>query len=556
MRNNLIALCLILSLSPFAAAQADNGTGPDSLGYNSPFQKRPRDLKPPVAPVPAPGFNQIQNSNQNRPNPQNVQVNSKERDQIIHVLNRLTFGPSPHDIDAVQSMGLDAYIVQQLHPENVPEAQSVLDFTASSDALTKTPDALFIEYGGPAINAAIAQQNLEPKSDEAKMLQNKLFGDFQRQVVQDTTKAKLMRAIESPRQLQEVMVEFWFNHFNVYSPKGSVRYTLGAYERQAIRPFALGNFRDLVGATCHHAAMMDYLDNSSNSAPKIVGGNPVGPGLNENYARELMELHTLGVDGGYSQKDVIELARILTGLTISGHDGKTGVLKTETCDLGTYFNAKRHDFGDKVLLGQAIKGSGADEIEQTLDILCKSPATAKHICFKLAQYFVSDTPPPTLVKRLTAKYLSSNGDIKVVLNEIFHSKEFMDPADSYVKFKSPLRYIVSVVRATHAKVNDYNRLQQYLNSQGEPLYGCLTPDGYKNVKDAWLNPDALLHRANFAIDLSTGHFNGIDSSKIDARNLINTLGLHLSPGTQASIDKAPPNMKAAVLLGGPEFMLY
>ncbi len=597
MRKNLVILCLSLSLTlglmPQTDAKAEGQTDPYRLnrsflknqtllslqnltgaqpftppqaeGYNSPFAKRPLPTMPSPGRYQPPSQGSTGQNAQtaaakgpdpNRNQPLTLPPSNKQRDQIVHVLNRLTFGPSPHDIDAVQAMGIDAYIDQQLHPENIAEAQSILDFTGSSDALNKTPDALLLEYGGPAIQAAIAQQNLDPKSDEAKMLQNKLFGDYQRVVVQDTTKAKLMRAIESPRQLQEVMVEFWFNHFNIYSSKGNIRYTLGAYERQAIRPYALGSFRDLVGATCHHAAMMDYLDNSSNSAPKVVGDKTVGPGLNENYARELMELHTLGVDGGYSQKDVIELARILTGLTNAGHDGKTGALKTDSCDSGTYFNAKRHDFGDKVLLGQTIKGTGADEIDEALDLLCKSPATAKHISFQLAQYFVSDNPPPSLVKRLTAKFLASNGDIKIVLGELFHSKEFLDSANYDVKFKSPFRHIVSLVRATHAKVNDYNRLQQYLNSQGEPLYGCLTPDGYKNVKDAWLNPDALLHRANFAVDYATGHVNAIDSSSLDVRNIENTLNLKLGPGTLAAINQAPPNMKASVLLGSPEFMLY
>lgn len=539
-----------LSLTDLQLAQAQSFPG-----YNSPFQKRQNTVIARPNRIPD-GGNKAPETQSQAQYHSSESINSKSRAKILHVLNRLTFGPCPGDIEKVDKMGIDAYIDQQLHPENIPEAQSILDFTGSSDALTKTPDQLYQEYGNGAIVAAINAQNLDPKSDEAAMLRNKLFGDFNRQVLQDTTKSKLMRAVESPRQLQEVMVEFWFNHFNVYSAKGNIRYTLGAYERQAIRPYALGNFKDLVEATCHHAAMMDYLDNSSNSSPRLVKGKSVGPGLNENYARELMELHTLGVDGGYSQQDVIELARILTGLTNAGYDGKTGMLKTETCDSGTYFNSKRHDFGDKVLLGQKIKGSGADEIEQALDILCKSPATAKHISFQLAQYFVADNPPPSLVKKLSSKFQSTNGDIKEVLKELFRSKEFMAAANTNNKFKSPFHYIVSVLRASQAKVKDYNRLQQYLNSQGEPLYGCLTPDGYKNVKDAWLNPDALVHRANFAVDFSAGRFNGLDTSSLDVRNIENSLGWLMSPTTQNAIDQAPPNLKAGLAVGSPDFMVY
>jgi uncharacterized protein (DUF1800 family) len=556
LRKNLLYLCLTISLLPqVASVPAGAAASPETVKYNSPFQKRPaQEKEPPAAPAAQP----VREPARNTSAPPAASLDIKERENIVHVLNRLTFGPSPRDIATVHTMGIDAYIEQQLHPETIPEPQTILDFTGSTDALTKTPDALFTEYSSPAINAAVStavtQQNLDPKSDEAKNLENKLQGDFQRQVIQDTVKNKLMRAIESPRQLQEVMTEFWFNHFNVYFYKGNIRYTLGAFERQALRPYALGKFRDLVGATCHHAAMMDYLDNSSNSAPVKVGNNMTG--LNENYARELMELHTLGVDGGYTQNDVIELARILTGLTVSGHDYHTGAIRTDSCDSGTFFNTKRHDFGDKVLLGKNIKGSGEDEIETALDMLCKSPATARHISFQLAQYFVCDNPPQALVKHLASKFLSSDGNIKVVLNELFHSKEFMDPANANVKFKSPLRYIVSVVRATHAKVTDYNRLAQFLNGQGEPLYSCLTPDGYKNVKDAWLNPDALLHRANFAIDFAAGHFNGVEGANTDVRSLENTLGIELGSGTQASIDKAPANAKAAVLLGSPEFMQY
>jgi len=451
-------------------------------------------------------------------------------------------------------MGLDNFIEEQLHPEKMREAQSVIDFVKTSDALTKNPDDLVLEYGNGAQNTILAEQGLDPKTTEGRTALGKIRGQYYKTILNDTTQAKIMGAVESPRQLQEVMTEFWFNHFNIYFAKGNDRLWIGAYEGQAIRPYALGKFRDLLGATCHHAAMLVYLDNSSNSAPKTVGNNTTG--LNENYARELMELHTLGVDGGYTQKDVIQMAHVLTGLTVAAHDGKTGELRSETNAFGSYFNPKRHDFGDKVVLGQTIQGTGADEVDRALDMLAREPATAHHICFQLAQYFVSDNPPKALVDRLSAKFLKSDGEIRDVLRELFYSPEFNDPANVYNKFKSPLRHMISILRATATRPQDFVRVQQYLRGQGEPIYGCLTPDGYKNVKEAWLNPDALLHRANFAIDYTTGHFKGADPGDLRAQDLEDTLDLPLAPATIAAIDKAPANLKPALLLGSPEFMLY
>jgi uncharacterized protein (DUF1800 family) len=543
LKENLLALYLALSLTPGAVlAQGSEGGRLKRAEALSAPQERFQ------------GSAQKQTLAVARTKEKKTPLPWTEKDQIVHVLNRLTFGPAPGDIEKVQAMGLDKYIEQQLHPQSIPEAQSVLDFVNSSDALTKPPDALVLEFGNGAVNTALAEQGLDPKTSDGKTAENKLRGKYYKQVLDDTVKAKILGALDSPRQLEEVMTEFWFNHFNIYSGKANDRLWLGAYEGQAIRPYALGKFRDLVGATCHHAAMLVYLDNSSNSAPKTVGNKSTG--LNENYARELMELHTLGVDGGYTQTDVIQLAHVLTGLTTAGHDGKTGELRTETNALGSYFNEKRHDFGDKVLLGQTIKGSGAGEIDQALDLLCRQPATAHHICYQLAQYFVCDSPPAPLVDRLASKFSQTDGDIKSVLRELFHSPEFMNPANANVKFKSPFRYIVSTMRATGAHPDDYTKVAQYLKLQGEPLYGCLTPDGYKNVREAWLNPDALLHRANFAVDYTTGHFRGVNPGQIDSADLYNTIGLRLAPATVGTIDQAPENLKAALLLGSPEFMLY
>ncbi len=466
MKRILLAISLAISLMPLAAsAQApDSGRLSRSAALDMPQGQFQR---------PRPKNGRAQNQSDSAPASikNGPTAHLSEQDKIVHVLNRLAFGPSPGDIKAVAAMGVDKYIDQQLHPENIDQAQSVLAFDNSSDALTKTPDDLVLEYGNGAVNAALAEQQLDPKSDEGKQAENKIRGKYFKQVINDTTQAKLLGAVESPRQLQEVMTEFWFNHFNIYSGKGNDRLWLGAYEGQAIRPFALGKFRDIVGATCHHAAMIVYLDNALNSAPKTVGNKTIG--LNENYARELMELHTLGVDGGYTQADVIQLAHVLTGLTVANHDGKTGELKSETNTFGSFFNAKRHDFGDKVVLGHTIAGSGAGEIDQALDLLCRQPATAHHICYQLAQYFVCDKPPEALVDRLSARFSQSDGDTRAVLKELFHSPEFWDPANNNAKFKTPFRYMVSVLRATGARPDDYTKVAQYLRSQGQPIYGCL-----------------------------------------------------------------------------------
>ncbi len=316
--------------------------------------------------------------------------------------------------------------------------------------------------------------------------------------MEQAVQARLWRAVESPRQLQEVMVDFWYNHFNVFAAKGLDHLWVGAYEEQAIRPYALGRFRDLLGATAHHPAMLFYLDNWQNTAPNSPGVRGKQQGLNENYARELMELHTLGVDGGYTQEDVIALARILTGWGLGrprGRDINKG---------GFFFDPKRHDFSDKVFLGQTIHGSGVAEGEEALDILARNPATARHISFELAQYFVADEPPSALVERLRKRFLDTDGDIRAVLDTLFHSPEFWDQKYYGNKFKTPYQYVVSAVRATDMKVVNVRPLYGMLMQLGMPLYGCLTPDGYKNTRDAWLNPDAMTRRIGFATALASG----------------------------------------------------
>jgi len=309
--------------------------------------------------------------------------------------------------------------------------------------------------------------------------------------------------------------------------------------------------------------MLFYLDNWQNTAPN---NRPRGrfKGLNENYARELMELHTLGVDGGYTQEDVITLAKIFTGWGFR----RPGPKLKNGYDF--YFNAKRHYFTDKVFLGQQIKGSGIAEGEQALDILAKHPAAARHLSYKLAQYFVADNPPKTLVDKLSKRYLATDGDIRSVLEKLFKSPEFWDKKYYNVKFKTPYQYVISSLRATDTPINDFPRINSILHRMGMPLYGNQSPDGYKNTQEAWLNPNGISWRLSFANTVGRGGLknrnrnnqknnnrkNQTRSSNkpIDFTELANTLGNNFSPKTQEVINESSPKQRAVIILGSPEFM--
>ena len=472
--------------------------------------------------------------------------------KVLHIINRLSFGPSPGEVQRVESIGVDRYIQEQLSPDSIPEPQNLTNQLSQLKTLKLNPVTLYRE------SQPIRQGNQKPSLEEMKAAR-----DRARLVMQQAVQARLLRATESPRQLQEVMVDFWYNHFNVYAGKGPDRFWVGSYEQEAIRPYVLGRFRDLVEATARHPAMLFYLDNWQNTAPGSPGARGRDQGLNENYARELMELHTLGVDGGYTQQDVMALARILTGWGYRPLNQPTG-------EDGSpfYFEPKRHDFSDKVFLGQTIKGSGAAEVKQAINILASSPATAHHISYQLAQYFVSDNPPDTLVKHLQERFLASDGNIREVLDTLFHSKEFWDSANFNAKFKTPLQYVVSAVRATGMEVNNTQPMLTILQELGMPVYGYLTPDGYKNTEEAWLNPDAMTRRISFATAIANGRvplsaMPPISQSKtnlrrpsqpVDAVKLATTLGNSFSAKTQSAIASSPPQLSAALILGSPEFM--
>ena len=474
--------------------------------------------------------------------------------RALHVLNRLGYGPKPGDVERVAAIGVDRYIATQLDPKTIPlpEAlsQRLLSLTATQ---TSARQAMAQFYEGQAA----ARQD-----DEAGKQQRREI--YERMSLQ-TAEARLARAIDSPRQLDEVMVDFWFNHFNVFSGKSLDRALIASYERDAIRPFAMGRFRDLLGATSRHPAMLFYLDNwlsvAPGSQPAQRGDNAAAPrpsGLNENFARELMELHTLGVDGGFSQKDVTELARMFTGWTFAP--------RAVRGDGDFQFDPRRHDNGEKFWLGQRISARGRDEGEWALDLLAAHPATARHISYKLAQYFVADQPPAALVDRLARRFQETQGDIRAVLGMLFASPEFRDPGAIGGKFKTPYQYVVSAARAADLRVLNVRPLLSTLAQLGMPLYGCQTPDGYKNTEAAWLNPDALTRRINFATALASGRLpldqpadgaaNRPDGAAVNAVQLLDTLGPSISARTRSTVGGSQPALRAALVLGSPDFMRH
>jgi len=385
------------------------------------------------------------------------------------------------------------------------------------------------------------------------------------------------------RQLEEVLVDFWFNHFNVFARKGQTEIYIGEYEREAIRPHVFGSFRELLGATAKSPAMLVYLDNWMSADPNATSrmANPRRPnaganrrgqarvgdqrppnpslparrsrgGLNENYARELLELHTLGVDGGYTQKDVVEVARAFTGWTVG-----------RPMDPGFRFAAQTHDRGEKKMLGHTIAaGGGIEDGEKVLDILAAHPATARHISFKLAQRFVSDAPPDDLVDRAAQTFTKTKGNLREVVRTIVTSPEFFEPAAYRSKVKTPFEFVVSALRATSADVRQATATVRALAGLGMPLYLCQPPTGYDEAAAAWVSSGALVNRMNFALALSGGQMRGVlvsgtaNGGLEEARQRIvrGALAGDVSSSTLETVAKAATAEQAvALVIGSPEF---
>jgi len=553
--------------------------------------------------------------------------------QVVHVLNRITFGPRPGDVAAVEKMGLRNYIEWQLHPETINDStveREVQPFEllqmSATDLMT-----LFTEEKKKRELKTQAKVRAAEGAQEGAMAARRERGDLQARMnavksvgaIGQLQAARIIRDADSQRQLQEVLVDFWGNHFNIDVKKGPCRVLKVVDDREVIRPHVLGKFRDLLEASARSPAMLFYLDNAENSVArqlnpqqlamqqaiiqKMTGDNdPVTPppagkkqgGINENYAREIMELHTLGVNGGYTQKDVQEVARCFTGWTI---DRQTGEF---------VFKPFRHDNGGKVVMGHEIPaGGGMKDGEMVLDILASHPATAPFISRELCQRFVSDDPPEALVVRIAGVFQKTGGDLRQVTEAILTSPEFLSPSSYRTKIKSPLEFAVSAVRATNSSIvaqdpppfdqgkpilegtatlgkeQAASRLaafgRQSLNwhvyELGEPLFACTPPTGYREDSKTWVSPGALIERLNFAMAL-TGQ--QVEDVRFDSKNIMSTVDLdkpeavlnqcadtllqdNLSAGTRQVLERAAlpkgdsktvdPSKLIALILGSPEF---
>jgi uncharacterized protein (DUF1800 family) len=595
---------------------------------------------------------------------------------ILHALNRLGYGPRPGEVARVKQMGLEKWIDQQLHPESVDD--SALDARLDRFPTLKMSSAkLLDEFPPPQIAAQRegvslaeyqkqqrervreAMQAMQAERDQSGSQEQgngenmapgtnpggngngaggidgfgrRMFDYEQvrtpRRIIGELSMAKATRAVYSERQLYEQMVDFWYNHFNVFADKGADRWLVTSFERDAIRPHAMGKFRDLLEATAKSPAMLFFLDNWLSADPvawsklqqereqripqrqRRMGGvfgrgpfggprlprnrplppnnsvaNPNNPnarqrqpqerGLNENYGRELMELHTLGVDGGYTQKDVIEVAKAVTGWTI----------RQPRRDPEFFFDERIHDNSVKTVLGHKIHAGGIKDGEEVLDLLARDPHTAHHISLEIAERFVSDNPPPALVDRMTRTYLKTGGDIREVLHTMIYSPEFWSRDAYRAKIKTPFELVVSAVRAVGADSDVPLPLVQWTNRIGEPLYLCLPPTGYSDKADVWVNTGALLNRLNFSLALAANRLRGVrvnladlltDPPAGDPRATLDRaiqvlLGGQVSPQTRATLEKqlADPEvlqatlddpvrhvnaaMIAGLVLGSPEF---
>jgi uncharacterized protein (DUF1800 family) len=558
-----------------------------------------------------------------------------EEQKILHVLNRLGYGARPGDVEKVRQIGLEKYIEQQLSPEKIgdsvaenkvkhlevlrlsnaeifakyPNQNAVLEIVARENGLQRRELRADLRQdreekrNAAASTEAMKNGNQPPNqanlsADERRTYQQRVAeiyreNDLKRpqQITQQLNASRILRAVYSERQLNEQMVDFWTNHFNVFAGKAAVRWFLPEYDRAVIRPHAMGNFRDLLATTAKSPAMLFFLDNYQSVAENnnqngqanrrqqriAENGGKIPPrmlqrlreqypnasdaeieqrvkrqqqqaqnrqrrGINENYARELMELHTLGVDGGYTQKDIQEIARAFTGWTIVdprgyrraaariiGEEGEKigrGMQRLaglpEDAASGTfYFNERQHDKGEKTVLGQKIPaGGGIEDGLKVIDILVKHPSTAKFIARKLAVKFVNDNPSEALVNRVADAFQKSNGDIKTTLRALFNSPEFFAPENYRAKIKTPFEVLASALRAVNAETNASPALQAMLAKMGEPLYGYQAPTGYPDTAEDWVNTGALLERLNYGLALSANRIPGtrIDLTKFVGRD--------------------------------------
>jgi uncharacterized protein (DUF1800 family) len=490
--------------------------------------------------------------------PQSQRVGTADTaENRLHVLNRVTWGANTSSSREIEALGIERYLERQLKPA----APSALPppVQAQIDALTISQKPL------PELAMEVEQRRRDALALRGDPAQQKLAQQaYQQELTRLAREAQtrtVLRALYSPDQLQEQMTWFWMNHFNVHQAKGQLRAMVGDYEERAIRPHALGRFRDLLGATARHPAMLRYLDNAQNAANRI----------NENYARELMELHTLGVDAGYTQPDVQELARILTGFGINLGTQAAAVRPERQADYvrdGLFeFNPNRHDYGEKVFLGATVAGRGLAELDEALDRLARHPATARSVSRKLAVFFVSDDPAAALIDRMAAAFRASDGDIAATLRAMFRSEEFT--ASLGHKFKDPVHYVISAVRYSYdgKPIANAGPVINWLNRMGQGLYSRATPDGYPLTQSAWASAGQMATRFEVARAIGSGtaalfRSEGPGATEAPAlpqlSNALYHASLQKTLGAQTilALNKAAsPQEWNTFLLSSPEFML-
>lgn len=549
-----------------------------------------------------------------------------DHQMALQLLDRVTFGPRSQDLERVREIGLDAYLDEQLHPERIDDSTAEAR-VATLPTLEMSSEELVENYPAPKQEQLKNQEGrsaertkapappMEPGRPATAPKPGPMTGP--QRVITELAQEELLRAVYSNRQLNEVMVQFWMNHFNIFAFKGADRWLTTSFERDTIRPRAMGKFEDLLVATAKSPAMLFYLDNWLSASPDVYpqqrpererrammrpaygpfghsrrspfgvarpprplhqgARQPKGAnkrGLNENYAREVMELHTLGVDGGYTQKDVIEVARCLTGWTID-RPQKGG---------GFVFKPQVHDFGKKVVLGHKIKGGhGIEDGMEVLHLLARRPATAQFISLKLCRRFVSDDPPPELVGRAAKTFLKSGGDIRAVLKTILTSPEFYSQAAFRSKVKSPLELVASSLRAANGETDASLPLIQMIARMGQPMFQYQAPTGFPDRASTWINPGSLLTRINFGAALAANRIPGTQVKWVEAAGspgdtdqgaLLDELalrltGVALSPKTRTAIlaqfEESNPPVKsrpieprvvaamAGLVLAAPEF---
>ncbi|MDR3672123.1 MAG: DUF1800 domain-containing protein [Holophaga sp.] len=473
----------------------------------------------------------------------------------VRWLNRITYGIDARTVARYQALGRKRFLDEQLRGRQAEDAGLAAELRAMTIARIP-PEQLLQE--ADAEGKRIQGLGTEEARQQARQAQNQMAN----QLVAEAARRHLLRALESPNQLREQMVWFWLNHFSVFQGKGNLRWLLADYEEQAIRPQALGRFRDLLLATMTHPAMLVYLDNAQSSAGRI----------NENYARELLELHTLGVNGGYSQQDIQELARVLTGLGV--HAGPDlPKLKPEWRPLylrrGAFeFNPGRHDFGEKTVLGQRIPGEGFPEVERIADLLAAHPATARQVSRELAAYWLGEEPSGPLVERVARVFLKTGGDIPEVLRVVLESREFS--ASLGKTFKDPMHYVVFALRLAYDGKRPVNMkpVINWLSQLGEPLYGRVTPDGYPLAPSAWSSSGQLVKRFEIARAIGSGNaglFDGDDGRpavttgfpQLASRLYFEAIEPALSLTTRQGLSQAGSQQEwNTFLLASPDLMMH